>query len=179
MTIADLDFRIVVLCLILKSGKAEILYFVYLKQAAIHTNETIQMIQYISEDVMLPDFPKQETGRWIKKTALEYGKKTGEIAYIFCSDKHMLEVNNQYLQHDYYTDIITFDYSEGTIISGDIFISIDTVKSNSVEFNVSFEEELKRIMIHGILHLCGQDDKTPEMRLEMTEKENSALMKYE
>ena len=136
------------------------------------------MIQYISEDVTLPDIPKQEIGRWIKKTALEYGKRTGEIAYIFCSDKHMLEVNNQYLDHDYYTDIITFDYSEGKIISGDIFISIDTVKSNALGFKVSFEEELKRIMIHGILHLCGQDDKTPEMRIEMTKKENSALMKY-
>ena len=136
------------------------------------------MIQYISEDVTLPDIPKQEISHWIKKTATEYGKRTGEIAYIFCKDKHMLEVNNQYLHHDYYTDIITFDYSEGTIISGDIFISIDTVKSNALEFKVSFDEELKRIMIHGILHLCGQDDKTPELRLEMTQKENSALMKY-
>jgi rRNA maturation RNase YbeY len=136
------------------------------------------MIQYISEDVTLPEIPKQKISRWIKKTALEYGKRAGEIAYIFCSDKYMLEVNNQYLKHDYYTDIITFDYSEGSVISGDIFISIDTVKSNALEFKVSFEEELNRIMIHGILHLCGQDDKTPEMRLEMTKKENSALMRY-
>ena len=136
------------------------------------------MIQYISEEVTLPDLPKQEISRWIKKTALEYGKRTGEIAYIFCSDKRMLEVNKQYLNHDYYTDIITFDYSGGTIISGDIFISIDTVKNNAVEFKVSFDEELKRIMIHGILHLCGQEDKTPELRMEMTEKENSALKMY-
>jgi probable rRNA maturation factor len=136
------------------------------------------MIHYICEDVTLPDIPQQEISRWIKKTALGYGKRTGEIAYIFCSDKRMLEVNKQYLNHDYYTDIITFDYSHGTVISGDIFISIETVKNNSLEFNVSYDEELKRIMIHGILHLCGQDDKSPELRKEMTEKENSALKMY-
>ena len=136
------------------------------------------MIQYIAEEVELPVFPKQKVTRWIKETATAYGKKTGEIAYIFCSDKRILEVNNQYLKHDYYTDIITFDYSEGPVISGDIFISLDTVESNAVAFNVSMEDELKRIMIHGILHLCGQDDKTPELRLEMTRKENLALETY-
>jgi len=136
------------------------------------------MIQYIAEEVNLPVFPKQKLNRWIKETASVYEKKTGDIAYIFCSDKRILEVNNQYLHHDYFTDIITFDYSEGSVISGDIFISIETVESNAAEFNVSFEEELRRIMIHGILHLCGQDDKTPELRLEMTSKENSALKTY-
>ena len=133
------------------------------------------MIQYISEGVNPPDLQKQKTNRWIKETAAEYGKKAGDIAYIFCSDERILEVNKQYLQHDYYTDIITFDYSEGPIISGDIFISIDTVKTNAEEFGVSFEQELNRIIIHGILHLCGQDDKTPELRLEMTRKENLAI----
>jgi rRNA maturation RNase YbeY len=133
------------------------------------------MIQYISEGVNPPDLQKQKTNRWIKETAAEYGKKAGDIAYIFCSDERILEVNKQYLQHDYYTDIITFDYSEGQIISGDIFISIDTVKTNAEEFGVSFEQELNRIIIHGILHLCGQDDKTPELRLEMTRKENLAI----
>jgi len=136
------------------------------------------MIQYIAEEVELPVFPKQKVTRWIKETATAYGKKTGEIAYIFCTDKRILEVNNQYLKHDYYTDIITFDYSEGPVISGDIFISLDTVECNAVAFNVSMEDELKRIMIHGILHLCGQDDKTPELRLEMTRKENLALETY-
>jgi probable rRNA maturation factor len=136
------------------------------------------MIQYIAEEVELPVFPKQKVTRWIKETATAYGKKAGDIAYVFCSDKRILEVNNQYLKHDYYTDIITFDYSEGPVISGDIFISLDTVQSNAVAFNVSTEEELKRIMIHGILHLCGQDDKTPELRLEMTRKENLALETY-
>jgi len=136
------------------------------------------MIQYIAEDVELPILQKQKTNRWIKEIAADYNLKVGDIAYIFCSDERILEVNNQYLNHDYYTDIITFDYSEGNTISGDIFISLDTVKSNSADFEVSFENELLRIIIHGILHLCGQDDKTPELRLEMTEKENIALKKY-
>ncbi len=133
------------------------------------------MIQYISENVDLPVLQKQKTNRWIKETAARYGKKTGEIAYVFCTDERILELNKQYLQHDYYTDIITFDYSEGNIISGDIFISVDTVKTNAEEFGVTFEQELNRIVIHGILHLCGQDDKTPELRLEMTRKENLAI----
>jgi len=136
------------------------------------------MIQYIAEDVELPILQKQKTNRWIKEIAADYNLKVGDIAYIFCSDERILEVNNQYLNHDYYTDIITFDYSDGNTISGDIFISLDTVKSNSADFEVSFENELLRIIIHGILHLCGQDDKTPELRLKMTEKENIALKKY-
>jgi len=136
------------------------------------------MIQYIAEDIKLPTIQKQRINRWIKETAAEYKKKTGEIAFIFCSDEKIIEINNQYLKHDYYTDIITFDYSEGAIISGDIFISIDTVRSNSVEFGISFEYELQRILIHGILHLCGQNDDTPELRLEMTKKENLALQSY-
>lgn len=136
------------------------------------------MIQYIAEEVKLPTIPKQKTTRWIKDTAAYYDKKVGEIAYIFCTDERILEVNNQYLKHDYYTDIITFDYSEGSVISGDIFISVDTVRSNSEKFEVSFEDELHRILIHGILHLCGQADDTPELRAEMTRKENLALQSY-
>lgn len=136
------------------------------------------MIQYIAEDVLLPDLQKNKINAWIKETASEYGKKAGEIAYIFCSDNRILEINKQYLTHDYFTDIITFDYSEGSIISGDIFISVETVRSNAAEFGVSFEQELLRILIHGILHLCGQDDQTPELRAEMTNKENSALEKF-
>jgi len=136
------------------------------------------MIQYIAEEVKLPSLQKQKINRWIKETAAGYDKKIGEIAYIFCSDQKILEVNNQYLQHDYYTDIITFDYSEGSVISGDIFISLDTVKSNAQDFGVDFEHEILRILIHGILHLCGQDDKTNEQRNEMTGKENLALEKF-
>jgi probable rRNA maturation factor len=136
------------------------------------------MIQYIAEEVNLPVLPKQKINNWIKAVAASYDKKAGDIAYIFCSDERILEINKQYLNHDYFTDIITFDYSEGSIISGDIFISVDTVQSNAGEFGVSFEAELLRIIIHGILHLCGEDDKTPELRIEMTKKENSALEKY-
>lgn len=135
------------------------------------------MIQYIAEGVKFPAIEKQKTNRWIKEVASDYDKKVGDIAYIFCSDERILEVNNQYLNHDYFTDIITFDYSEGSLISGDIFISLDTVRSNAEEFGVSFENELLRIIIHGILHLCGQDDKTPELRAEMSKKENLALEK--
>ena len=136
------------------------------------------MIQFIAEEVEQPVLSKQKITRWIKEIAAVYGKRNGEIAYIFCTDKRILEVNKQFLQHEYYTDIITFDYSEESTISGDIFISTETVQSNAEEFKVSFDEELKRILIHGILHLCGQDDKTPELRLEMTRKENSALKMY-
>jgi len=133
------------------------------------------MIQYLNELVELPPIAKRTLNQWIKAVAASYGKNTGEIAYIFCNNERILEVNQQYLNHDYYTDIITFDYSEGKKISGDIFISIETVKSNAEEYQVSFEEELNRIIIHGILHLCGNDDKTPQLRLEMTNKENRAL----
>lgn len=133
------------------------------------------MIQYFTENIPMPALKKQKINRWIKQTANNYEKKVGEIAYIFCNNEHILEINRQYLQHDYYTDIITFDDSTDTTISGDIFISLETVKSNAEDFCVDFEEELHRVIIHGILHLCGQDDTTPEMKAEMTRKENMAL----
>mgnify|MGYP000952627779 CR=1 FL=1 len=133
------------------------------------------MIQYIAENVKMPALQKQRINRWIKEIADGYGKKTGDIAYVFCDDQKILEVNNQYLEHDYYTDIITFDYTTGNTISGDIFISLDTVKSNADEYGADFETELHRILIHGILHLCGNDDKSPELRADMTNKENKAL----
>ena len=132
------------------------------------------MIQYFTENVPMPTLKKQKINRWIKRTANNYEKKVGEIAYIFCNNERILEINRQYLQHDYYTDI-TFDDSTNSVISGDIFISLETVKSNAEDFSVDFEEELHRVIIHGILHLCGQDDTTPEMKAEMTQKENKAL----
>ena len=135
------------------------------------------MIQYIAENIKMPVLEKQKLNRWIKEVAADYNKKVGDIAYLFCNDKRILEVNKQYLDHDYFTDIITFDYSERNIISGDIFISLETVESNAKDFGVSFQDELHRIIIHGILHLCGNDDKTPELRKEMTTKENNALSK--
>ena len=133
------------------------------------------MIFYTTENVKAPKLEKRKTNAWIKLVAAKYDKKIGEIAYIFCDDAKILEVNKTYLQHDYFTDIITFDYCEGAVLNGDIFISLDTVRTNAQEFGVTFENELHRILIHGILHLCGQEDKIPEARLEMTRKENEAL----
>ena len=133
------------------------------------------MIFYTTENVKAPKLEKRKTNAWIITVAEKYDKKIGEIAYIFCDDAKILEVNKTYLQHDYFTDIITFDYCEGAVLNGDIFISLDTVRTNAQEFGVTFENELHRILIHGILHLCGQEDKTPEARLEMTRKENEAL----
>ena len=133
------------------------------------------MIFYTPENVKAPKLEKRKTNAWIKTVAEKYDKKIGEIAYVFCDDAKILEVNKTYLQHDYFTDIITFDYCEGAVLNGDIFISLDTVRTNAQEFGVTFENELHRILIHGILHLCGQEDKTPEARLEMTRKENEAL----
>lgn len=133
------------------------------------------MIHYHAENIELPLINNSKISNWIKSVAAVYAKKVANINYVFCSDERILEVNKQFLDHDYFTDIITFDYSENNSIAGDIFISIDTVKSNAAEFGVSFEQELYRIIIHGILHLCGQDDKSPELRLEMTRKENLAL----
>ena len=122
-----------------------------------------------------PISKKRETTEWIKAVAATYEKRIGEIAYIFCSDEKILEVNRQYLQHDYYTDIITFDYCEGNRLSGDLFISLETVKTNSEQFNTPYEEELHRTIIHGILHLCGINDKGPGEREIMEAAENKAL----
>jgi rRNA maturation RNase YbeY len=132
-------------------------------------------IIYQSEGVEFPPIKRRLTTKWIKDIAAGYGKKTGDISYIFCSDEEILKINNQYLQHDYYTDIITFDYSENGVISGDIFISLDTVKSNAEEYNTDYSEEIYRIIIHGILHLCGINDKGPGEREHMTACENKAL----
>ena len=134
------------------------------------------MISFYSENIALPKIPKRKIAAWVKLVAQNYGKKIGEIAYIFCDDEKILEINKQYLKHDYYTDIITFDYSEKDKISGDIFISLDTVKSNSEKFNTLYDNELYRVIIHGVLHLCGHNDKTPEEEKIMREKEEEALL---
>ena len=133
------------------------------------------MITYQTEDIAMPAIHKRETTAWIKAVAETYGKKVGEIANIFCSDEKILEVNRQYLQHDYYTDIITFDYCVGNKISGDLFISLDTVRTNAEQFNASYDTELHRVIIHGILHLCGINDKGPGEREIMEAAENKAL----
>lgn len=132
-------------------------------------------IIYQSEDIKLPPIKRRVVTNWIKEVAALHTKKVGDISFIFCSDEKILEINNEYLKHDYYTDIITFDYTEDSTISGDIFISLDTVKSNSEQFSTDYIQELHRIIIHGILHLCGINDKGPGEREHMTECENKAL----
>jgi rRNA maturation RNase YbeY len=138
------------------------------------------MIFYYFENTERPSFFQQkELSRWIKNTAVFYGKRAGNISYVFCTNEHILKINNEFLQHDYYTDIITFDYSEGEVISGELYISLDTVKSNAEKFNESFEKELYRVIIHGILHLCGQNDQTPEEQTEMRRKEDLAIKSFQ
>lgn len=133
------------------------------------------MISYQTEGVRMPAIRRRDVSAWVKKVAAAHGKKVGEVAYVFCDDEKILEVNREYLQHDYYTDIITFDYTEDSIISGDLFISLDTVLSNSVQLGVSYEQELYRVIIHGILHLCGINDKGEGEREIMEREENEAL----
>lgn len=133
------------------------------------------MITYNTDGVKMPKIKRRETSAWIKAVAASYGRKTGEIGYMFVSDEKILEVNREYLGHDYYTDIITFDYTEGNRISGDLFISLDTVRTNAEQFNASYETELHRVIIHGILHLCGINDKGPGEREIMEQAENKAL----
>ncbi len=130
----------------------------------------------------MPAIRRRDTSAWIKAVAASYGKRVGSIAYIFCNDDKILEVNRQYLQHDYYTDIITFDYCDDELmmgkkntISGDLFISLDTVRSNAEQQGTTYEEELHRVIIHGVLHLCGINDKGPGEREIMEAAENKAL----
>ena len=133
------------------------------------------MITYSSENVKMPKIRKRDTSAWIKQVAASYGRKVGEVGYMFVDDEKILEVNNEYLGHDYYTDIITFDYDEDDIINGDLVISLNTVKSNAELFVKTYEEELFRVIIHGILHLCGINDKGPGEREIMEAAENKAL----
>ena len=133
------------------------------------------MITYSVEGVRMPAIKKRATNAWIKAVAASYGRKVGEIGYLFVNDEKILEVNREYLNHDYYTDIITFDYDEDDTISGDLVISLDTVRSNAELFGKTYEEELCRVIIHGILHLCGINDKGPGEREMMEAAENKAL----
>lgn len=114
---------------------------------------------------------------WVKAIADSEKKHLGDIAWIFCSDDELLDINIRHLNHNTYTDIITFDYTADNFIAGDIFISVERVKENAEKFNVTFEEELHRVMIHGVLHLCGYKDKSREQSELMRKKENNALKK--
>lgn len=136
------------------------------------------MIQFVEENVKFPLSHKSLTKKWIKLVIESFQKKTGDICIIFCDDDYLLNINRQYLEHDYYTDIITFDYVEGDRISGDLFISLDTVKSNADKFSVPFDTEAKRVIIHGILHLLGLKDKTDSEALAMRAAEDKAIGLY-
>lgn len=133
------------------------------------------MITYQADGVELPDIDRASISAWIKAVAKSYGRRVGSIGYMFVDDEKILEINNQYLGHDYYTDIITFDYDEGQVINGDLVISLDTVRSNAELFHKDYAEELNRVIIHGILHLCGINDKGPGEREIMEANEEKAL----
>ena len=120
---------------------------------------------------------KRDVSAWVRAAVAEEGFKVGEINVIFCSDPYLLEINRHYLHHDYFTDIITFDYCENGVLSGDLFISVDTVKGNSEEYQVMFHVELLRVIIHGVMHLAGYKDKTDPDAAKMRERENHYLAK--
>lgn len=134
-----------------------------------------KMIQWTSQDVQFPEIDRELVERWLETVAREHDRLLGPITYIFCSDPKILEVNLKFLSHDYFTDIITFDYTHGRRVSGDLFISLDTVRSNAEKFGAVYKEELHRVIVHGLLHLCGINDKGPGEREIMETHENQAL----
>lgn len=136
------------------------------------------MIDFRVEDVEMPELDFKKVGIWINEVAGMHDRTLGNVVYCFCSDEYMLEANNKYLGHDYYTDIITFDYTHRNRISGDIYISLDRVAENADEVGVPYETELKRVIIHGILHLCGINDKGEGEREIMEAAEDDALARF-
>ena len=134
------------------------------------------MISFLTENIKMPKIDRKAVRAWIAAVAATYnGRKVGNLNYIFCNDDRILEVNKEFLGHDYFTDIITFDYSEPSVVSGDMFISLETVETNSFKFHTSYDKELMRVIIHGVLHLCGINDKGPGERAIMEAAENRAL----
>ncbi|MDE6339321.1 MAG: rRNA maturation RNase YbeY [Muribaculaceae bacterium] len=133
------------------------------------------IIEFMTEGVSMPQLDFEKVKTWIKDVASSYGYEVGNLTYCFCDDEYILETNRKFLQHDYYTDIITFDYTSRNRLNGDMVISLDTVASNAAELGVSYKSELLRVIIHGVLHLCGINDKGPGEREIMEAAENSAL----
>lgn len=121
---------------------------------------------------------EEAISNWISAVIKSEGKNEGEINYIFCDDEYLLKINQEHLQHDYYTDIISFDYSIGSEINGDMFISVERVQENAIDFDVAFDEELKRVLVHGILHYCGYNDKSEAEELLMRSKEDEKLVMF-
>jgi rRNA maturation RNase YbeY len=135
------------------------------------------MIRFYTEDINFTLPEKCEVRVWLKSVIEAEGKQTGKIAVVFCSDEYLLHLNRLHLKHDYYTDIITFDYTEGALLGGDLFISIDTVRANAEHYRQPFEDELHRVILHGVLHLCGYLDITSIQRKRMRSRENRYLAK--
>ena len=133
------------------------------------------MVRYFTEDIKFDYKERRRTSRWLKLVAESEIRRLGDVSVIFCSDPYIIDINLKYLQHDYFTDIITFDYCEGDTLSGDLFISIDSVRENAVLYKTEFEEELNRVIVHGVLHLIGYDDHTEADKKEMRSKENYYL----
>lgn len=136
-------------------------------------------ITYLTENVQLPALDYQKVGTWLETVARNHGFRLRALTYIFCDDKRILEVNLEFLSHDYYTDIITFPSSHGKLISGDMYISLDTVRTNAVSVGQPYTRELLRVIAHGVLHLCGINDKAPGEREIMEQHENDALALFE
>lgn len=132
-------------------------------------------INFIAEKVELPQLDVPKIEKWVERVAASHGKTVGRLTYVFCDDEYILTTNRQFLGHDYYTDIITFDYSTSRRIAGDMVISLDTVESNAALVGADPTEELHRVLIHGVLHLCGINDKGPGEREVMEQHENQAL----
>ena len=137
------------------------------------------MVTYFFEDTDFKLKNKTKIKKWLKLVAESEVFSLGALSVIFCSDNYILDINQRFLQHDYFTDIITFDYSEGEKISGDLFISVDSVRENSIEYETEFEEELHRVIVHGVLHLIGYDDHTDDDIRTMRSKENYYLSLYD
>lgn len=136
------------------------------------------MITFEVKEVEMPELDYTRVMTWLEEVAAQYDKRIGNLNYLFCDDKEILRVNREFLQHDYYTDIITFDYSRKDRVGGDLIISLDTIKSNAEELGVSYQSELLRVIAHGLLHLCGIDDKGPGEREIMEMHEDRALRMF-
>ena len=137
------------------------------------------MVSYFFEDTNFKFNRRRLTSQWLKFTAESEIKRIGQVNIIFCSDNYILDINQKYLQHDYFTDIITFDYCEGKTLSGDLFISVDTVRENALFYGTEFDDELNRVIVHGLLHLIGYDDHSEEDQKTMRSKENYYLAQRE
>ncbi|MDE5551827.1 MAG: rRNA maturation RNase YbeY [Muribaculaceae bacterium] len=134
------------------------------------------MIEYQAEGVEMPSINLEHISQWLVRVAARYDYRIGDLCYRFTNDEQILECNRQFLNHDYYTDIITFDYTEDDVINGDMLISLDTVRSNAEELGESYDRELLRVIVHGVLHLCGLNDKGPGEREQMEAAEDEALL---